>query len=70
MGLVKLKEKHKIQRAEISLDLMFQSETVTIGEESKLLYINQEPLSVQVSKFCMIYSSLLKKLINQNTLKF
>ena len=51
MGLVKLKEKYKIQRAEILLDLIFQSEEDTIGEESKLLYINQEPTSVQVSKF-------------------
>ena len=51
MALVKLKEKHKIQSAEILLDLILQSEAVTIGEESKLLYINQEPTSVQVSQF-------------------
>ena len=51
MALVKLKEKHKIQCAEILLDLILQSEIVTIGEESKLLYINQEPTSAQVSKF-------------------
>ena len=51
MALVKLKEKHKIQRAEILLDLILQSEAVTIGEESKLLYINQEPTRIQVSKF-------------------
>ena len=36
-AVVKLKEKHKIQRAEILIDLIFQSEAVTIGEESKLL---------------------------------
>ena len=51
MALVELKEKHKIQRAEIMLDLILQSKAVTIGEESWLLYINQEPTSVQVSKF-------------------
>ena len=51
MALVKLKEKHKIQFAEILLDLILQSEAVTSGEESKLLYINQEPTSVQVSSF-------------------
>ena len=51
IGLVKLKEKHKIQRAEILLDLILQSEAVTIGEESKLLYINQEQTSVEVSEF-------------------
>ena len=50
MALVKLKEKDKIQRAEILPDLILQSEAVTIGEESKVLYINQEPTSVQVSK--------------------
>ena len=46
-----MKEKHKIQRAEILLGLIIQSEAVTIGDESKLLYLNQEPTSVQVSKF-------------------
>ena len=51
MALGKLKEKHTIQSAEILLDLVLQSEAVTIGVESKLLYINQEPTSVQVSKF-------------------
>ena len=51
MALENLKGKHKIQRAEILLDLILQSEAVTIREESKLLYINQEPTSVQVSKF-------------------
>ena len=51
MALVKLKEKHKIQRAEIMLDLILQSQAGTIGEESRLPYINQEPTSVQVSKF-------------------
>ena len=51
MTLMKLKEKQKIQRAEILLDLILQSEAVTIGQECKLLYINQEPTSVQFSKF-------------------
>ena len=80
MGLVKLKEKHKIIRAEILLDLIFQSELVTIGEESKLLYINQEQTSVQVSKFLYDLQQPTKKIdqyientlrsIYQNTLKF
>ena len=70
MGLEKLKEKHKIRRAEFLLDLILQSEAVTIGEESKLLYINQEPTSVQVSKFLYDLQQPTKKLINQNTLKF
>ena len=34
MALVKLKKKHKIQRAENLLDLILQSEAVTIGEEN------------------------------------
>ena len=51
MALMKQKGKHKIQLTEILLDLILQSEAATIGEESKVLYINQEPTSVQVSKF-------------------
>ena len=51
MALVNLNEKHKIQRAEMLLDLILQSEAVTIVENSKLLYINQEPTIVQVSNF-------------------
>ena len=50
-ALVKPKEKHKMQRVEILIDLILQSESVTNGEESKLIYINQEPTSVQASKF-------------------
>ena len=61
MGLVTLKEKHKIQRAEILLDLILQSEAVTVGEESKLIYINQEPTSVQISKFLYDLQQLTKK---------
>ena len=51
MALKKLKEAHKIQRAEIMLVIILQSKAVTIGEESKLLYINHEPTRVQISKF-------------------
>ena len=65
MALVKLKEKHKTQRAEILLYLILQSEALAIGEESKLL---QEPTSVQI--FCMIYNNPLKNLINQKTPEF
>ena len=70
MALVKLKEKHKIQRAENMLDLIVQSQAVTIGEEIRLLYINQEPTIVQVSKFLYDLQQPTKNLINQNTLKF
>ena len=70
MALVKLEEKHKIQCAEILLDLILQSEALTIGEENKLLYINQEPTSVQVSKFLYDLQQPTKKLVNQNTPKF
>ena len=60
----------KTQRAEILLDLILQSEAATIGEESKLLYINQEPTSVQVSKFLYGLKQPNKKMVNQNTPKF
>ena len=62
MALMKLKGKHKIQLTEILLDLILQSEAVTIGEESKLLYINQEPTSVQVSKFLFDLQQPTKKI--------
>ena len=70
MALMKLKGKHKIQLTKILLDLILQSEAVTIGEESKVLYINQEPTSVQVSKFLYVLQQPTKKMINQSTPKF
>ena len=62
MAPVKLKEKHKITRAEILLHLILQSEAVTIEEESKLLYINQEPKIVQVSNFLNDLQQLTRKI--------
>ena len=70
MGLVKLKEKHKIPRAEILLDLILQSEAVSIGEENKLLYINQEPTTVQVSKFLYDLQQPTKKIDQSENSKF
>ena len=74
MAMGKLREKHKIQGAEILLDLILQAEAVAVSEESKLLYINPEPTSVlflqQVTNFCMSYSSLLRKLMSQKPPKF
>ena len=70
MELVKLKEKHKIQHAETLHDLILQSEAVTIGEESKLLCINQEPTSVQVSKFLYDLQQLTKKIDQLEYSKF
>ena len=70
MELVKLKEKHNIQRAETLHDLILQSEAVTIGEESKLLSINQEPTSVQVSKFLYDLQQPTKKIDQSEYSKF
>ena len=51
MKNVKLKEDQKIKRAEIVLDFILQSNQITIGEESKLIYIDNKPTDVQVSSF-------------------
>ena len=51
MKNVKLKEAHKIKRAEIVLDFILQSNQITIGEESQLIYIDNKPTDVQVSSF-------------------
>ena len=51
MKNVKLKEGHKIKRAEIVLDFILQSNQITIGEESQLIYIDNKPTDVQVSTF-------------------
>ena len=51
MKNVKLKEGHKIKRAEILLDFILQSNQITIGEESQLIYIDNKPTDLQVSSF-------------------
>ena len=51
MKNVKIKEGHKIKRAEIVLDFILQSNQITIGEESQLIYIDNKPTDVQVSSF-------------------
>ena len=50
MAKVKLK-KTEVKRAEIVLDIILQSDKVTIGEESSLIYINNESTDIQVSPF-------------------
>ena len=51
MKIDKLKEIHKIKRAEIVLDFILQSNQITIGEENQLIYIDNTPTDVQVSSF-------------------
>ena len=51
MAKVKLKETHKVNLAEIVLDVILQSDIVKIGEESSLIYINNESTDIQVSPF-------------------
>ena len=48
---VRLKETHKVKRAELVLDIILQSDIVTIGEESSLIYINNDSTDIQVSPF-------------------
>ena len=63
MAKVRLRETHKVKRAELVLDIILQSDIVTIGEESSLIYINNESSDIQVCIFCMIYNNQLKELI-------
>ena len=51
MAKMKLKETHEVKRAEIVLAIILQSDIVTIGEESSLIYINNESTDIQVSPF-------------------
>ena len=51
MKNVKLKEAHKVKRAEVVLDFILQSSQITIGEESELIYIDNKSTDVQVSSF-------------------
>ena len=51
MKNVKLKEAHKVKRAEKVLDFILQSNQITIGEESQLIYIDNKTTDVQVSSF-------------------
>ena len=51
MKNVKLKEDDKIKGEEIVLDFILQSNQITIGEESQLIYIDNKPTDVQVSSF-------------------
>ena len=43
MKNVKLKDSHKIKRAEIVLDFITQSNQIAIGEKSPLIYIDNKP---------------------------
>ena len=49
MKNVKLKETQKIKRAEIVLHFFLQSNKITIGGESQLIYIYNTPTDVRVS---------------------
>ena len=54
MKNVKLKESHRIKLAQIVLDFILQSNQITIGEESRLIYIDNKPtdaMDVPISSF-------------------
>ena len=59
---VKLKETHKVKRAEIVLDFILQSNQITIGEESQLIYIDNKPTDLQVSSFLYDLQQPIKKI--------
>ena len=51
MSEVELMEENKIQRAEIILNKIFSSETVSIEDPSGFLHIEDKPMRVRVSTF-------------------
>ena len=51
MSEVELMEENKVQRAEIILNKIFSSETVSIEEPSGFLHIEDKPMRVKVSTF-------------------
>ena len=57
MKNVNLKGSQKIKRAEIVLDFILQSNQITIGEESQLIYFDNKPTEVHVSSFCIIWNN-------------
>ena len=70
MKNVNLKESHKIKSAEIVLDFILQSNQITIGEESQLIYIDNTPTDVQVSYFCIICNNQPRKQITRHIQEF
>ena len=62
MSEVELMEENKIQRAEIILNKILSSETVSIEDPSGFLHIEDKPMRVKVSTFCTICNSRQRKL--------
>ena len=61
--------KNQIKRSKIILDLVNQSETVTI-ELNDVLHVNKETLGIKASTFLYNLQQQLKKLTLKNTQKF
>ena len=62
-------EKNKIKRSEILLELIMQSDVISIGGND-VLHINKEPLGVKVPTFLYTLQQTTKKLTLKNTQKF
>ena len=61
--------KKQIKRSKIRLDLINESETVTV-ESNDVLHVNKETLGIKAQYFCTICSNQLKKLTLQSTQNF
>ena len=70
MKNVKLKESHKIKRAEIAHDFILQSNKIIIGEEGQLIYIDNKPTDVQVSSILYNLQHQARKLIKRHIQEF
>ena len=63
MKTIKVEQDHKIKRAEIVLDVIQQSNKISLGYESQLIYIDNKPTDLEVSSFLYILQQPTKKLI-------
>ena len=62
-------EKNKIARAEIILNKTIESPTVSIEDPGGILLIDNQPLGLKASTFCITHSSQQRNLIFKNILE-
>ena len=64
-------EKNKITRAEIILNIIkiIKSPTVSIEDPGGIIHIDNQPLGLKASIFCITHSSQQRKLIFKNNLE-
>ena len=62
-------EKNKIGRAEIILNKILESPTISIEDPGGIIHIDNQPLGLKASTFCITHSSQQRKLTFKNILE-